>query len=143
MNTINPQELNVRVLLARRPTGAPVPEDFRIVEETPAALADGELRIRGEWLSLDPYMRGRMNDGKSYVKPVDIGAVMCGEVVGRVVESRNTQFAVGDQVAGDLGWQTLAVSNGQGLRKIMPNVPPAAQLSVCGMPGVTAWWDFC
>ena len=139
MNTINPQELNVRVLLARRPTGAPVPEDFRIVEETPAALADGELRIRGEWLSLDPYMRGRMNDGKSYVKPVDIGAVMCGEVVGRVVESRNTQFAVGDQVAGDLGWQTLAVSNGQGLRKIMPNVPPAAQLSVCGMPGVTAW----
>ena len=139
MNTINSNEANVRVLLARRPTGAPVPDDFRIVEEPPAPLADGELRVRGEWLSLDPYMRGRMNDGKSYVKPVEIDGVMCGEVVGRVVESRNAAFAVGDQVAGDLGWQTLAVSNGQGLRKLMPGVPPAAQLSVCGMPGVTAW----
>ena len=136
---INSNEHNVRVLLARRPVGAPTEADFNIVEEPQAALAEGELRVRGQWLSLDPYMRGRMNERKSYVKPVDVGAVMCGEVVGEVVESRNPVFAVGDLVAGDLGWQTLPVSNGVGLRKLLPGVPPAAQLSVCGMPGITAW----
>jgi NADPH-dependent curcumin reductase CurA len=130
---------NTRVLLARRPTGAPTPDDFRIVEEPLAPLAEGELRVRGQWLSLDPYMRGRMNEGKSYVKPVELGAVMCGEVVGEVIESRHAGFAAGDLVAGDLGWQTLPSSNGTGLRKLLPGVPPAAQLSVCGMPGVTAW----
>jgi NADPH-dependent curcumin reductase CurA len=128
-----------RVLLARRPTGAPVPEDFRIVEEPLAPLADGQLRVRGQWLSLDPYMRGRMSDAKSYVKPVEIGGVMCGEVVGEVVESRHPGFAVGDLVGGDMGWQTVATSDGKGLRKLMPGVPPEKQLSVCGMPGVTAW----
>jgi NADPH-dependent curcumin reductase CurA len=130
---------NTRILLARRPVGEPVPEDFRIVEEPLAPLGEGELRIRGEWLSLDPYMRGRMNDGKSYVKPVELGAVMCGEVVGEVVESRHPDFAVGDRVAGDLGWQSMPTSNGTGLRKLLPGIPAAAQLSVCGMPGVTAW----
>ncbi len=135
----SPDARNVRVLLARRPSGAPVAEDFRFVEEPLQPLADGELRVRGRWLSLDPYMRGRMNEGKSYVKPVDLGAVMCGEVVGEVLESRHTDFAPGDLVAGDLGWQTLPTSTGQGLRKLLPNIPAAAQLSVCGMPGVTAW----
>ncbi len=128
-----------RVLLARRPTGAPVPEDFRIVEEPLAPLVDGQLRVRGHWLSLDPYMRGRMSDAKSYVKPVEIDGVMCGEVVGEVIESRHPGFAVGDFVAGDMGWQTVATSDGKGLRKILKDVPAAAQLSVCGMPGVTAW----
>ena len=130
---------NIRVLLARRPVGAPTEDDFSIVEQPLAPLGDGELRVRGQWLSLDPYMRGRMNDGKSYVKPVELGAVMCGEVVGEVIESRHVGFAVGDLVAGDLGWQTLPTSNGSGLRKLLPGVPPAAQLSVCGMPGLTAW----
>ena len=130
---------NTRILLDRRPVGEPVPEDFRLVEEPLAPLADGELRIRGQWLSLDPYMRGRMNEGKSYVKPVELGAVMCGEVVGEVAESRHPEFAVGDLVAGDLGWQSMPTSNGTGLRKLLPGIPPAAQLSVCGMPGVTAW----
>lgn len=137
--TIPAAARNLRVLLERRPVGMPVVEDFRIVEEPLAPLAEGELRVRGQWLSLDPYMRGRMNEGKSYVKPVELGAVMCGEVVGEVVESRHPGFAVGDAVAGDLGWQTLPTSGGQGLRKLLPGVPPAAQLSVCGMPGVTAW----
>ena len=130
---------STRVLLARRPTGAPVPEDFRIVEEPLVPLADGQLRVRGHWLSLDPYMRGRMSDAKSYVKPVEIDGVMCGEVVGEVIESRHPGFAVGDLVAGDMGWQTVATSDGKGLRKILKEVPAAAQLSVCGMPGVTAW----
>ena len=128
-----------RVLLARRPTGAPTPDDFRIVEEPLAPLAEGQLRVRGRWLSLDPYMRGRMSDAKSYVKPVDIGGVMCGEVAGEVIESRHPGFAVGDMVGGDMGWQTVATSDGKGLRKLMPGVPPEKQLSVCGMPGVTAW----
>ena len=128
-----------RVLLARRPTGAPTADDFRIVEEPLAPLADGQLRVRGDWLSLDPYMRGRMSDAKSYVKPVDIGGVMCGEVVGEVIESRHPGFAVGDKVGGDMGWQTVATSDGKGLRKLMPGVPPEKQMSVCGMPGVTAW----
>ena len=128
-----------RVLLARRPTGAPTADDFRIVEEPLAPLADGQLRVRGDWLSLDPYMRGRMSDAKSYVKPVEIGGVMCGEVVGEVIESRHPGFAVGDKVGGDMGWQTVATSDGKGLRKLMPGVPPEKQMSVCGMPGVTAW----
>ena len=102
-----------QVLHARRPTGAPVPEDFRVAEAPLAPLADGQLRIRGHWLSLDPYMRGRMSDAKSYVKPVEIGGVMCGEVVGEVIESRHPGFAVGDLVAGDLGWQTVATHDGK------------------------------
>jgi hypothetical protein len=130
---------NLQVLLERRPKGWPTPDDFRIVELPHASLAEGQLRVRGEYLSLDPYMRGRMNEGRSYVAPLALGDVMCGEVVGEVVESRHAGFAVGDLVAGDLGWQTLPTSNGTGLRKLLPGVPPAAQLSVCGMPGVTAW----
>ena len=116
MSTPIAMQHNTRILLDRRPVGEPVPEDFRIVEEPLAPLADGELRIRGQWLSLDPYMRGRMNEGKSYVKPVELGAVMCGEVVGEVAESRHPEFAVGDLVAGDLGWQSMPTSNGTGLR---------------------------
>jgi NADPH-dependent curcumin reductase CurA len=139
MSTTSVPATTTRVLLARRPTGAPTPDDFRVVEEPLAPLAEGQLRVRGRWLSLDPYMRGRMSDAKSYVKPVDIGGVMCGEVAGEVIESRHPGFAVGDMVGGDMGWQTVATSDGKGLRKLMPGVPPEKQLSVCGMPGVTAW----
>lgn len=139
MSTTSVPATTTRVLLARRPTGAPTPDDFRIVEEPLAPLAEGQLRVRGRWLSLDPYMRGRMSDAKSYVKPVDIGGVMCGEVAGEVIESRHPGFAIGDMVGGDMGWQTVATSDGKGLRKLMPGVPPEKQLSVCGMPGVTAW----
>ena len=139
MSTAPVPSTTTRVLLARRPTGAPTADDFRIVEEPLAPLADGQLRVRGDWLSLDPYMRGRMSDAKSYVKPVDIGGVMCGEVVGEVIESRHPGFAVGDKVGGDMGWQTVATSDGKGLRKLLPGVPPEKQMSVCGMPGVTAW----
>jgi NADPH-dependent curcumin reductase len=97
------------------------------------------VRVRGLYLSLDPYMRGRMNDAPSYVPPVQVDAVMCGEVAGEVIESRHPKYAVGDRVAGDLGWQQYAVSNGKGLRKLAPVTPLTAQLSVCGMPGVTAY----
>jgi hypothetical protein len=130
---------NLQVLLASRPQGWPTEDNFRFVESAMAPIGDGELRVRGLYLSLDPYMRGRMNDGASYVKPVELGAVMCGEVAGEVLESRHPKYAVGDRVAGDLGWQQYAVSNGNGLRRLAPVTPLTTQLSVCGMPGVTAY----
>ncbi len=130
---------NLQVLLASRPTGWPTQDNFRIVESAMPQISDGEILVRSLYLSLDPYMRGRMNDGPSYVPPVDLGAVMCGEVAGEVIESRHPKFAVGDRVSGDLGWQQYAVSNGKGLRRLAPVTPLVAQLSVCGMPGITAW----
>jgi NADPH-dependent curcumin reductase CurA len=136
---MNMTDHNLQVLLERRPKGWPTPDDFRIVELPHAPLAEGQLRVRGEYLSLDPYMRGRMNEGRSYVPPVALGDVMCGEVVGEVVESRHPKFAVGDLVAGDLGWQTHSVSDGKGLRRVDRAVPRTALLSAVGMPGVTAW----
>ena len=130
---------NLQVLLASRPHGWPTEDNFRFAESAMPRIGDGELLVRGLYLSLDPYMRGRMNDGPSYVPPVQVGAVMCGEVAAEVLESRHPKYAVGDRVAGDLGWQQFAVSNGKGLRKLAPVTPLTAQLSVCGMPGVTAW----
>jgi NADPH-dependent curcumin reductase CurA len=130
---------NLQIRLARRPTGWPTADEFRIVEQPHAPLAEGQLRVRGEYLSLDPYMRGRMNEGRSYVAPLALGDVMCGEVVGEVIESRHPRFAVGDLVAGDLGWQTHPVTDGKGLRKVDHSVPRTALLSAVGMPGVTAW----
>jgi NADPH-dependent curcumin reductase len=130
---------NLQVLLASRPHGWPTEDNFRFVESAMPPIGDGEVRVRGLYLSLDPYMRGRMNDAPSYVPPVQVDAVMCGEVAGEVIESRHPKYAVGDRVAGDLGWQQYAVSNGKGLRKLAPVTPLTAQLSVCGMPGVTAY----
>jgi hypothetical protein len=129
---------NLRVLLASRPTGWPVEANFRFEDAPVPAPADGEVLVRAQWLSLDPYMRGRMNEGRSYVKPVELGAVMCGEVVGEVVDSRQPGFAPGDLVHGDLGWQEYAVAGAKALRKLDPRVPPSAHLSVAGMPGITA-----
>ena len=130
---------NVSILLDKRPTGWPDASNFRIREAPVPEPADGELLVRGHYLSLDPYMRGRMNEGKSYVPPVELGAVMCGEVAGEVIASRNAAFAVGDMVHGDLGWQLYAISNGKALRKLDKRIPLTANLSVVGMPGATAW----
>jgi NADPH-dependent curcumin reductase CurA len=130
---------NLQVLLASRPRGWPTEDNFRFAESAMPPIGDGEVRVRGLYLSLDPYMRGRMNDAPSYVPPVQVDAVMCGEVAGEVIESRHPKYAVGDRVAGDLGWQQYAVSNGKGLRKLAAVTPLTAQLSVCGMPGVTAY----
>ncbi len=130
---------NLQVLLASRPQGWPTEDNFRFVESAMAPIGDGEIRVRSLYLSLDPYMRGRMNDAPSYVPPVEVGAVMCGEAAAEVVESRHPKFAIGDRVSGDFGWQQFAVSNGKGLRKLAPVTPLTAQLSVCGMPGVTAY----
>ncbi len=132
---------NRQVLLARRPQGAVTESDFNIVDTPTPAPGDGEVLVRNTWLSLDPYMRGRMNDVKSYVPPVAIGAVMVGQTVGEVVESRDPAFAPGDTVLTQLGWQRYGTAKGGELVKLDPKrAPPQAYLGVLGMPGITAWF---
>lgn len=132
---------NTRVVLARRPRGAATPEDFRIERLDLRALTEGELLVQNHWLSLDPYMRGRMNEGRSYAAPQPLGETMIGGTAGQVIESRHPRFAVGDHVVGQLGWQTHAITDGTGLRKVDTSVIPlSAYLGVVGMPGVTAWY---
>jgi NADPH-dependent curcumin reductase len=133
---------NQRIVLASRPNGEPSAENFRLEEAALAPLADGELRIRNHYLSLDPYMRGRMNDGKSYAQPQPINETMIGGTVGEVVESRNPKYAVGDKVVGFGGWQLYATANGKGdVNKVdTTHIPLSAYLGAVGMPGMTAWY---
>jgi NADPH-dependent curcumin reductase len=130
----------VRIVLASRPEGAPVPENFRIERSAVPAPAEGEVLLKTLYLSLDPYMRGRMRAAKSYAAPVEIGAVMEGGTVAEVIESRRPEFAVGDIVLSHSGWQTHAISNGEGLRTLDPSAAPiTTALGALGMPGFTAW----
>ena len=131
---------NKQVLLANRPTGWVQESDFRIVDSPMPVPPEGGLLIRTLFLSLDPYMRGRMSAAKSYATPVEIGAVMTGGTVGEVIESTHPDYKRGDLVVSSNGWQQYAVSDGRGLRKIKPGpVPLGANLGTVGMPGVTAW----
>ena len=133
-------DVNRRIVLASRPHGAPKPEDFRLETVPRPEPGDGEVLLQTLWLSLDPYMRGRMSDGPSYAAPVQIGEVMTGEVVGRVVRSRSPEFAEGDLVAGRTGWQEWAVGDRKSVRKLAETgAPPSTALGVLGMPGMTAW----
>src|SRR5437899_2362494 len=109
---------NTQVRLARRPSGWPDESNFEIVTSDVVPPGEGELLVRSHYLSLDPYMRGRMNDTKSYAAKVEIGDVMIGGAVGEVVESRNPKFAKGDFVVGSFGWQEYATSNGAGVMKV-------------------------
>jgi NADPH-dependent curcumin reductase CurA len=128
------------VTLAERPSGQPTPQTFRLETAPIPTPGEGEVLVRTLWLSLDPYMRGRMDESKSYAKPVPIGGVMEGEVVAEVIASHHPGFAVGEIVAGRVGWTTHAVSDGRGLRKIDPSIAPlSTALGVLGMPGHTAW----
>jgi NADPH-dependent curcumin reductase CurA len=134
---------NQQIVLASRPAGEPTVSNFRLVETPVPALADGQVLVRHHYLSLDPYMRGRMNDGKSYAQPQPLDAVMIGGTVGDVVESRHPGFAAGDQVVGMGGWQQYSVVDASQLgmlRKVdTTHIPLAAYLGAVGMPGVTAW----
>ena len=131
---------NRQVLLARRPAGAPVSEDFDIVEGDVPAPGAGEMLLRTVYLSLDPYMRGRMNAEKSYADPVPIGGVMEGGTVSVVEQSNDGKFAVGDIVVGRTGWQDYGVSDGTSLGKVDPAAAPiSTALGVLGMPGMTAY----
>jgi NADPH-dependent curcumin reductase CurA len=133
-------ETNLQILLARRPVGAPVPDDFRLVETAIPEPAEGQVLVRARFLSLDPYMRGRMADVKSYAKPVALGAVMEGQTAGEVVASRHPGFAPGDTVLGGYGWQRYSVVGPERLFKVPAADPPlSTSLGVLGMPGLTAW----
>lgn len=130
-----------RIVLASRPKGEAGPENFRIEEVPVPAIKDGEILIRNHYLSLDPYMRMRMEDAKSYAAPQALGETMIGGTVGEVIESKNPKFAVGDKVGGMLGWAEMGVSDGTLLRKLdTTHVPLSAYLGAVGMPGMTAWY---
>ncbi len=136
--------MNKRILLASRPEGEARVENFQLVETPLPELADGQVLVRHRWLSLDPYMRGRMNEGKSYAKPQPLGEVMIGGTTGEVAASRHPSYAVGDAVVGLGGWQQYSVVDGDErsmLRKVdTSRVPLSAYLGAVGMPGVTAWY---
>ncbi|CAJ3493757.1 zinc-binding oxidoreductase family protein [Burkholderia pseudomallei] len=134
-------QVNRRVLLVSRPEREARVENFELVETPLAPLAVGEVRVRNHFLSIDPYMRGRMNAGRSYAEPQPLGEVMGGGTAGEVVESRNPAFAPGDRVIGAYGWQEYGTSTGKELRKVdTTRVPLSAYLGAAGMPGVTAWY---
>jgi NADPH-dependent curcumin reductase CurA len=135
---------NQQILLDNRPTGEAVAGNFKLVSSDTPPLADGQVLVRHHFMSLDPYMRGRMNDAKSYAQPQALGQVMGGGTAGEVVESKNPKFAVGDKVVGMGGWQEYSVvdANQPGaLRKVdTTHVPLSHYLGAVGMPGVTAWY---
>jgi NADPH-dependent curcumin reductase len=129
-----------RVLLKSRPVGAPKPSDFEIVEQPVPSPKDGEMLCRTVYLSLDPYMRGRISGVKSYAKGVDPGELMVGGTVSEVLESKQPHFKAGDYVQGYDGWQTHAITSGAGVRKLDPSrAPISTALGVLGMPGMTAY----
>lgn len=135
---------NQQILLDSRPTGQAVASNFRLVTSQTPDLQDGQVLVRHHFLSLDPYMRGRMNDAKSYTAPQPLGEVMGGGTAGEVVESRSPKFQPGDKVVGMGGWQQYSVVNAEqpgALRKVdTTHVPLSHYLGAVGMPGVTAWY---
>ncbi|WP_420404529.1 NADP-dependent oxidoreductase [Nisaea sp.] len=132
--------INRRWLLASRPEGEPKATDFRMDEVAVPEPGPGELLLRTIYLSLDPYMRGRMSDAKSYAAPVPIGGVLEGETVAEVVASNHSDYVAGDIVLNRIGWQSYGISDGSGLRKLDPKAAPiSTALGVLGMPGLTAY----
>ena len=138
---------NRKIVLAARPAGMVKESDFRLEEAALPELNEGEVLIHSTCLSVDPYMWGRMSERKSYAEPVGLGDVMIGEAVGKVEQSRNSRFQEGDVVAGMMGWQEYAISDGGDLRKVDPShAPVSTALHVLGMPGLTAYFgliDVC
>jgi NADPH:quinone reductase len=139
--------VNRQFVLAQRPSGLVRESDFRMVESTVPSLKDGEFLLRSRYLSVDPYMRGRMNAAKSYAPAVEIGALMVGAGVGEVVESKNAAYQSGDVVVTQTGWQEYVVTNGNGARLVDPAIAPiSTALGVLGMTGLTAYYgllDIC
>ena len=132
--------LNQRIVLASRPAGAPTPENFRLERVALPELADGQVLLKTLYLSLDPYMRGRMSDAPSYAAPVEIGEVMTGGAVSRVERSLNPKFHEGDLVVGSTGWQSHSISDGRDIIPLPSGLPsPSMALGVLGMPGMTAY----
>lgn len=131
---------NHRILLKSRPAGIPEPANFNCVEGPIPTPGEGEMLVENYWLSLDPYMRFLMSSGEAYSPPVELGAVMQGRTVGRVLESRDPSFEPGDYVVGDGNWQEYCLMSAQSTRKLEPDtVPLSTALGVLGLPGQTAW----
>src|SRR5262245_34267792 len=131
---------NRQILLASRPRGEPTESNFRVTETEVSGPGEGQMIVRSIYLSLDPYMRGRMNAGRSYARPVEVGEVMEGRAVADVVESNLPGYQAGDVVFAPTGWQEYALSDGKGVRKLDPALgPPSSALGVLGMPGLTAY----
>src|ERR1700746_2214788 len=128
-----------RVVLASRPVGEPKPSDFRVEQYPVPAPGEGQVLLRTIWLSLDPYMRGRMSEAASYAAPVPVGGVMEGGTVSEVIASNNAALKKGEIVLSRAGWQTHSLSDGRGLGKIAPQLAPiSTAVGVLGMPGMTA-----
>ena len=133
--------MNKQVLLASHPQGPVTPDNFRIVDGPEPKPGAGEALVRNEWLSLDPYMRGRISQVKSYAKGVEVGEVMVGQTVGEVVESNDSALKPGDKVLTSLGWQSMGVAKASDLIKVdASRVPASYYLGILGMPGITAWF---
>lgn len=134
------KEINRRIVLASRPDGEPVEDNFRLEEQPIPIIKDGEVLLRTVYLSLDPYMRGRMSDAPSYAPPVGIDEVMVGGTVCQIAESRNPDYEVGEWVLSYSGWQTYAISDGADLTRLGKNPEnPSYALGILGMPGFTAY----
>src|ERR1700687_4528827 len=135
-----PTTPNRRIVLRRHPVGMPKPDDFDLVESPLPSPEDGEVLCRTIYLSLDPYMRGRISGVRSYAQPVEAGQVIVGATVGEVIESKHAGLARGDIVLGYDGWQSHAVAKGGALRKLDPKQAPiSSALGVAGLPGMTAY----
>ncbi|EOM76121.1 NADP-dependent oxidoreductase [Rhodococcus rhodnii] len=130
---------NTRIVLASRPHGAPTTGDFRFETDPVPSPAEGQVLLRIRYLSLDPYMRGRMSDAPSYAEPVPVGGTMVGATVGEVIESKAAGLDVGDHVLSYSGWQQYAVEDARGVRKLDADTPLSTALGVLGMPGFTAY----
>jgi len=132
--------MNTQVVLVSRPTEAVEKSNFKIVQEPIPTLTDGQVLVRNNYLSIDPAMRGWLQDRKSYIAPVAIGEVMRGSCVGEVVASKNEKFQVGDMVTGLFGWQEYFISDGKPLKKIIPGLDPKIFLGVLGVTGLSAYF---
>ena len=141
------EEVNRQIILAARPAGLPKEADFRLVESEMPRARPGEVLVRSLFLSVDPYMRGRMRSNGSYARAVELGEVITGGIVGRVIESNDPRLGSGEVVEGMLGWQEYATAPAKALRRVDPQVAPiSTALSVLGMPGLTAYFgllDIC
>ena len=137
-NTVNRQ-----IQLSARPANYPKESDFDLVESPVSEPREGEVLVKVIWLSLDPYQRGRMRASHPYATPMELGQVIVGGVVGKIVQSRTPAFTVGEVVEGPLGWQEFAVSDGNNLRRVDAGLGPlSTALGILGMPGMTAYFGF-
>lgn len=135
------EKMNRQILLVKRPSGMPDESDFRMVESPLPSPQDGEVLIETHYLSVDPYMRGRMNERKAYAPPFPLNEVIAGSAVGKIMDSRSSLFDTGDFVSGMLAWEDYSVANEKNVRRINPDLAPVSTaLGILGMPGLTAYF---